>query len=383
VRALIATWAFAIGCVNPLQVFDGPDASSASLSAEQISAGRDDTCLLSSGALYCFGENTDGQLGVGDRSLRTRPTRVGTASDWISISCGESVTCGIRAGGRVWCWGGNGAGQVGIGSVEPANVLEPAEVIGIADSVAQVSAGFDHVCAVTTSGALYCWGENWEGGVGNGDAHGLPAPSRPVPTPVQIGAGRTYRAVAAGMQSGCAIASDGVYCWGRDINGALGVGSTDAIARQYSPVLVSNGSFDVVRRSLDVGAAIDEVGQLSLWGANDLGQMGQSTPGEYQNVPLPLAGHTLREVRVNAFGGCAISSDAALLCWGWLPPWPEHMRPTDVGGAHDWEQLALGRVHRCGIRAGGRVECIGDNNLGQLGRGHQDGGAELAPIAAP
>lgn len=81
----------------------------------QVAASWFHSCLIEqSGSLYCWGRNTEGQLGVGDTMARTTPTRVGLDSDWQAITVGRFHTCGVRADG-LYCWGENHDGQLGLG----------------------------------------------------------------------------------------------------------------------------------------------------------------------------------------------------------------------------------------------------------------------------
>ena len=85
--------------------------------------------------------------------------------------------------------------------------------------VVQIATSSGHVCAVTADGALYCWGRNADGQIGNGaTANQL--------SPVRIGAG--FLEVAAGEQHTCGRRDDGtVACWGNNDRGQLGDGTTD------------------------------------------------------------------------------------------------------------------------------------------------------------
>lgn len=69
----------------------------------------------SSGALYCWGANDVGQLGLGSTTQQNLPTQVGTDTDWDHVSVGESFTCAVKTDDTLWCWGSNDSGQLGIG----------------------------------------------------------------------------------------------------------------------------------------------------------------------------------------------------------------------------------------------------------------------------
>ncbi|MCA8837347.1 MAG: hypothetical protein K8963_05805, partial [Proteobacteria bacterium] len=151
----------------------------------QISAGGAHTCAISAdGDLYCWGEFTDGRLGLGDvLSDSTAPARIGSDSDWIEVSAGGAHTCATKNGGELYCWGAFANGQLGLGQITdpitsvmtPAPATTPAR-IGSDSDWSQVSAGAMHTCAIQ-AGKLRCWGENTNGRLGLGNTTPGVAPS--------------------------------------------------------------------------------------------------------------------------------------------------------------------------------------------------------------
>jgi alpha-tubulin suppressor-like RCC1 family protein len=140
----------------------GDGTSEASLAPKRIGSASDWTtvslshshaCGLRAGALHCWGINHDGELGLGDRSARLAPQRVGSASDWTAVSAGgaylaggsggsleryASHTCGLRGVGQLHCWGANAWGELGDGTT--TDRLQPTR-IGVEDDWVAVSAG--------------------------------------------------------------------------------------------------------------------------------------------------------------------------------------------------------------------------------------------------
>jgi alpha-tubulin suppressor-like RCC1 family protein len=127
-----------------------------------------DTCALTTGGgAKCWGANALGQLGDGSTSQRNAPVAVsGLTSGVVEISTGAEHTCALTIGGGVKCWGRNNFGQVGDGSTTQR--LTSVDVSGLTSNVTQVAAGADHTCALTTGGAVRCWGNNDNGRVGDG-----------------------------------------------------------------------------------------------------------------------------------------------------------------------------------------------------------------------
>ncbi len=177
-----------------------------------ISAGYGHTCgLVPSGAAFCWGDNSLGQLGTGNTAPSDTPVAVIGGHVFTSISAGidlgrlqSSFTCGL-SGGAAYCWG------AGIGAPSTPTLVSG----GL--SFVQISAGGAHACALTQSGAAYCWGSDADDQLGNG-----PGPSSSA-TPIAVGGGLSFTSISAGRRHTCGTATDGTsYCWGSDVYGALG-----------------------------------------------------------------------------------------------------------------------------------------------------------------
>ena len=180
------------------------------------------TCALKGGQVYCWGRNHYGQLGDGTTTQRITPTLVADGvmgnSGVTAVDAGAYHTCALK-GGQVYCWGYNHFGQLGDGSGGPGtNRTTPTLVEDGAmgnSGVTAVAAGVYHTCAIK-SGALYCWGYNYYGQLGNGTTSNS---STPVAV-ANMGSGVT--AVAAGAVHTCALKGGQVYCWGHNGYGQLG-----------------------------------------------------------------------------------------------------------------------------------------------------------------
>ncbi len=142
------------------------------LTFTSVSAGSRHTCgLTPSGAGYCWGDNSSGQLGDGTITSTATPAIVSGGLNFATVSAGEKHTCGVTANGVVYCWGDNRSGQLGNGTTTSSAI--PTVVAGDLPVVV-VSAGGRHTCAVSGSalyigsqfinaGTVYCWGENSSG----------------------------------------------------------------------------------------------------------------------------------------------------------------------------------------------------------------------------
>jgi len=198
-----------------------------------VGAGYYHTCAIGAdNSLWCWGQNFSGQLGDGTTADHTVPNAVvGTDSDagvsgWKMLSVGYLHNCAISLDTALYCWGGNGQGQLGLGTMTFG--MQPSEV-GSGWTV--VSAGYQHTCGIRGDGSLWCWGDNGAGQLGG-------SASTKEGKPVQVGDTADWIAVSAGQSHTCAIKIDGsLWCWGDNSKGQLGDGST--IGRT-KPILVSN-----------------------------------------------------------------------------------------------------------------------------------------------
>ena len=196
-------------------------------SFSNVSSGRYFSCgLTPSGVGYCWGENSDGELGDGTNSLKTSPVLVSGEFTFAMISAGGFHSCGLTTAGAAYCWGQNSFGQLGNGTGTSSMV--PVGVTG-GLMFAMISAGNRHTCGVTTAGRAYCWGDNSTANLGDGTQA-----SRLTPTPVS--GGLTFFSVSAGRFHSCGVTTGGtVYCWGNNANGQLGDGTRET---RLSPVPV-------------------------------------------------------------------------------------------------------------------------------------------------
>jgi alpha-tubulin suppressor-like RCC1 family protein len=177
---------------------------------------------------FCWGANSQGQLGDGTYTDRTMPVRVAGGLRWRQLSSGASHTCGVTTDTRAYCWGNNGNGQIGDGTHGNV-VLRPSAVAG-GLLFRQIDAGYAHTCGVTTGDRAFCWGGNYDGELGDGTT----TITRLTPTALAVDL--LLGQVSAGTGQSCAVTTDdGVYCWGDNAYGQLGDGTT---TDRHAPVPV-------------------------------------------------------------------------------------------------------------------------------------------------
>ena len=182
-------------------------------------AGSHACALTVVGAVHCWGANFYGGLGDGTTTERHVPTPViGLASGVVAISSGGFDTCALTVAGAAQCWGYNGVGQIGDGTM--TDRLVPTPVLGLASGVAAILTSNYHTCAVTVGGGAQCWGWNNHGQLGDGTNTRRLVPRRVATLTSGV------LAVTAGGDLTCASTISGaMHCWGENLDGGLGDGA--------------------------------------------------------------------------------------------------------------------------------------------------------------
>ena len=292
------------------------DVSGLTSGVAAVSAGSRHSCALTTtGGVKCWGSDTWGQLGDGRAAHRHGSSRPVDVSDLTSgvaaVSAGDLHTCAVTTTGGVTCWGYNASGQFGDGSTvaRPFPASPPA---GLTSGAAAVSAGLNHTCAVTTTGAVKCWGQNFFGELGDGNA---PDPSN---APVDVsGLTSGVAAVSAGGRHSCALTTaGGVQCWGLNVSGQLGDGSANDSA---TPVDVSSLTSGVAAVSAgdDHTCALTTGGGVQCWGRNISGQLGNGSAND-SDTPIDVSGLSSGVAAVSAglSHTCAVTTTGDVKCWG-------------------------------------------------------------------
>ncbi len=193
-----------------------------------ISAGYFHTCgVTRDGRAYCWGRNEQGEVGNAPRALAAAPARGAGDAAFRDVQAASQFdyTCGVDANGGVWCWGANCFNQLGADSLleqcgtPPMPCSTKPSAVRLTGAARDVAATFSHSCALTADGGVFCWGDNNNGQLGNGNAG-----DRSI-APAPVAGGATYRALAVGREFSCAVTTAGVpQCWGLNERGQLGVG---------------------------------------------------------------------------------------------------------------------------------------------------------------
>lgn len=260
----------------------------------QIGAGYEDNIALSStGQLYAWGRNGEGQLGNGTATDSALPVAVSAGAippgtRIAQVAVGYSHSLALSSTGQLYAWGYNSAGQLGNGTTTTSAtpVAVSAGAIPLGTRITQIVAGYEHSLALSSAGQLYAWGYNNHGQLGN-------ATTTNIALPVAVSAGaipvraRITR-IAAGYDHSLALDASGQpYAWGRDGNGELGINSTSD-ASVPSRVSLSGIPSDVTITQIAAGSehslALSSTGQLIAWGRDTEGQLGDGSTTD-ESVP--------------------------------------------------------------------------------------------------
>lgn len=382
-----------------------------------IAVGLSHTCALNrDGAVFCWGDNTYGQLGH-ERQPQPEASPVAVTAlqrDVVEISAGWYHTCARKRDGTVWCWGDDQMGQLGTApgpwcTGVAGSSFTLTQVSALGDGVVQISAGRAHNCALKSDGTLWCWGYNEFGTLGDGTLGTVGEANEAnycKATPVQVSAlGSSVVRVVAGYYHTCALKNDGtLWCWGDNSYGELGDGTTEgelcglSFACKPFPVQVAalgNTVMQVAAGDWHT-CAIKSDGTLWCWGRNDYGTLGDGTmSGEdcggtpCRPVPVPVTALGAAGIVVAATGGttCARTADGLLSCWGGNAVGQlgdgtisgEPCGPTSgsVCKPSPVPVTALGKTvgtvavggHSCATKPDGTLWCWGSNRSGELGDG--------------
>ena len=271
--------------------------------------------LSSTGNVYEWGADWDGQLGNGTTSPPSSSLPVEVCAHNATYPCGASVLTGVTSiaangehalavsGGNVWTWGRDQYGEAGNG-VANTNYTTPQKVCAVGGSsgcgsflsgISQVSAGPYHDVAVSTAGNAFAWGANWNGQLGNNTWTNS---SAPVEVCAAGGCGSFLSgalSIAAGGSWSSVVTTTGtVFAWGAEQYGTLGNGSTSGSS--LIPVQVEGVGGSGMLSNITALSSGGEDHQLALtssdtivsWGSNSDGQLGNSS-SIASDVPITVS----------------------------------------------------------------------------------------------
>jgi alpha-tubulin suppressor-like RCC1 family protein len=386
------------------------------LAVTQLAAGSSHVCaLFEDGSVKCWGDHAHGQLGLGntdghgDQVDEMGPglplVDLDSEASVSSLASGHDHTCALMSDGRVKCWGANSSGQLGIG--EWTNRGDDADELG--DELPSVNLGFEvedlcagasYSCALSTGGAVKCWGDNEFGQLGQGDTANRGGVGDELgDTLPAIDLGGDAEAISCDSRHACAqMSGASLKCWGYNQDGQLGLedsehrgDAADEMGNALAAVDLDGAVSSISTRWSHSCALVD--GEVKCWGDNDNGGLGQgddtprgaSAGSMGPNLdPVALGSFDTVELAVGFGHTCARSDAGEVKCWGFngggalglgdtsargdnAGEMGSSLPPVDLGNGESATALAVGNGFSCALLGEGRVKCWGSNAKGQLG----------------
>ena len=343
------------------------------------------------GQVYSWGDNTYGQLGVGNNDGRTQPSRV-RSLDGVqvrAVASGDFHTVLLSKNGKLLSWGKNNNGQLGLGAgFRDAFTPKTIPPFSEKSKIVKVAAGYGMSMALTADGKLYGFGDNSGMQLGQHKNRRLPKP-----TLIRSPASLVFTQVACGKSHCLAINKLGkVFAWGTDTYGQLGLGESKKGTSIQKPEMISKIAshvFTSVVASATGSYAVTEKGELFAWGKNNAGQLGLRSTKKPKYVPeIVIKSNDDAGIVSLSAGGYAFqyeSHTAVVLAnhdaytWGWntfgqLGNSDSEARqgiPTKSAwlAKQKLKAIECGQFTTAAVTEGGELYMWGLNEAGQLGRG--------------
>lgn len=329
------------------------DAQASSKIAVSLTSGSDHACIIDSNQkVYCWGYNFFGQVGVGSLyNLFRTPQLVTAGTSYSYIEANNIRTCAISISGALYCWGSNTSAP---GLVDSGT------------SYKMVSPGIGVTCGITSTDALKCWGSNSSGQVGNGTTTNQALP-------IVIDPGVSYKYINAGGSYGsvCGITLAGVLkCWGSNASGILGDGTN---VDSLSPKIIDSGIlYTKVAVGMGLSCGIDTSSKVRCWGSGYIGS------GSYADKSVPVivdGSESYQDIAVQK-SICGLTTLGKIKCWGvnnsgelGIGDTTSSSTPLQISSAESFSKVTMGNNFACGIATTGSIVCWGSNAYGQFGTG--------------
>lgn len=347
-------------------------------------------CLRTGAEVRCFGDNTFGELGLGQASWYPTPAEVmpPQGTTWTQVKSGEEHSCAQTADKRLLCWGNNEVGAVNPvvarGQDQPCIDGEPCDYARPEPApfqmVDELVTGWDYTCT-RTGGTVNCWGDNRDGRLGAPNVgHGPSSLTGPGTT--------VFQQISGGNDATCGhLDNTQIACWG-DVAGNIRTTPTT----EASPVLVEMAELSFGYR---FGCGVRDDDQRVCWGTqNETGQLGNNTTTA--NPTPVLTNDRLLEIAARGNHACALTEGLQIVCWGsnfygesgtaTNQPVVVPTLVLDANGELDnCASIAVADRHSCAICAG-KPLCWGENKYSELGRGIEevaDSRRTAAPVLVP
>jgi alpha-tubulin suppressor-like RCC1 family protein len=389
----------------------------------QMALGTSFTCaLFNEGSVKCWGANGSGQLGLGDIDARGDAANkmgpgilpyvdFGGVAD--QIAAGGSHVCVRLTNGSMKCWGANASGQLGLNDTTNRGTTPdqmganlPTVNLGAGRTAKSIYASYNQTCAILDNDTLKCWGSGASGTLGQGSTSniGNTANSMENLQPVNVGTGRTVKSVAIASNSTCAILdNDTLKCWGYNLYGQLGIGTTSSIGdgpgEMGDNLAVTNLGPSLFPVKIVGGqhtfCALLNTAQVKCWGRGTSGALGNGSTltigdssGETgSGIPFVRPSEStsaLSNITDITFGyryGCAFLSNSSVRCWGLntsgqvgvgstaLTTYSTAQGAVVFGTGVTPTSFKAGYSHLCALASVDRIKCWGSGSSGGLATG--------------
>lgn len=363
-----------------------------------VSAGGNHSCSIFNGQLACWGDNTYGQLGTGSNTDEQTPLTVEDFQGEYTnaVSAGTNHTCAIKFG-KLYCWGDNSYGQLGLGTT--GGSYNTPQLVGGSLSgkrVTEISAGVSDTCAIA-NGQAYCWGNGANGKLGQGNTSNYASPQI-VNGKGSLATKAAVTKISAGTNHTCVVANADAYCWGLNNHGQLGVGNT---TNYTTPQLLTQGMAGTPKSSTNLRPSVSDIsaggdfscgifnGKTGCWGLNNKGQLGVGSES-WIEYGTPYKVSCTPDIFGNGCDGRDCTGGTFLgVCLGWTyynwyTPQTNHSGlldknvPTAIkgnAGTYYATEVSAGGSHACALIDGdssatnGNMWCWGAGADGRVGNG--------------
>ena len=337
---------------------------------DEISADMHYTCGIDTNkSIKCSG--TSDFLSLSVDTLNKTISSSGEINKWKLISTAYNNACAISNEGQLWCWGDNTSGQLGVDdlldnegskrSIPPVKVND--------DKWKSVFTKGKRTCGIKSDNTLWCWGYGSVGQLGIGH---IEHENKIVKIPKQVG-NDYWNKIALGSAVSCGLKQDNtLWCWGK----------TEFIYENMykdfvlEPELLTEDKFiDIAIGNNNGGysiCGIKEDDTLWCWGSNNSGQLGNGSQSD-SDIPVQVGNDKWKTVSTGWNYTCGIKDDNSLWCWGnnyyfKLGDGTEELRtkPKKITDNSDWLKISLGKIHTCGIKNDKSLWCWGSNRTRQI-----------------
>jgi alpha-tubulin suppressor-like RCC1 family protein len=339
---------------------------------KMVAVGEAHTCGITKGdAAYCWGANDRNQLGDSTKLARSTPTAVATGLRFTSIYAGRYTSCGIAESGEAYCWGFY-------------NTSTPTpRLVTAGRRFTMLAVGQFKVCGLASEGSVSCW---------------TTINSDPT-SPTDLPGGLSFRSLTSAETRFCGVTNTGeAYCWLDAVGWSQSIPQIQPVNASRKAVSIAAGDLsELSNRYLHVCASYAD-STIGCWGANNVGQLGDSTYVDRQTDAVVRGQLRFAAVYATIQRSCGVSVSGQTYCWGIAmqcvtvsllgsgstpecslpgglvsPGTPKWTTPTPWLGGIRIATLALGQAHGCAITNSGALYCWGANDGGQLGIGDAGG----------